>query len=127
MVKIRLRRMGTKKRPSYRIVAVDSRTSCNGKFIEIIGTYNPLTEPSTVVVDREKVSNWVNHGAQLSDRVAKLLDNLDKTAPQSEPKDDLTTKVAEQPEAKVNLEVNDTANDSPTIDTETQVNAEEKK
>ena len=119
--------MGTKKRPSYRIVAVDSRTSCDGKFIEILGTYNPLTEPSTVVVNREKVSNWVEHGAQLSERVAKLLDNLDKEVTPSESKDDLAATAAEQPEAKVNLEVNDTANGSPTMDTETQVNAEEKK
>ena len=73
MVKIRLRRVGATKRPSYRIVAADSRSPRDGRFLEILGHYNPLTEPATVVVKEDRVRYWVEHGAQPSDVVARLL------------------------------------------------------
>ena len=73
MVKIRLRRMGAKKNPFYRIVVADSRSPRDGRFIEEIGTYNPLTTPSTVEVDVEKAQQWIKNGAQPTDTVKALL------------------------------------------------------
>ena len=73
MVKIRLRRMGAKKAPYYRIVVADSRSPRDGRCIEEIGTYNPLTEPATVEVDAEKAAQWIKNGAQPTDTVKVLL------------------------------------------------------
>ena len=73
MVKIRLRRMGAKKNPFYRIVVADSRSPRDGRCIEEIGTYNPLTEPATVTVDVEKAQTWIKNGAQPTDTVRGLL------------------------------------------------------
>ena len=73
MVKIRLRRMGAKKAPYYRIVVADARAPRDGRCIEEIGTYNPLTEPATVTVDVEKAQNWIKNGAQPTDTVRGLL------------------------------------------------------
>ena len=73
MVKIRLRRMGAKKQPTYRFVVADSRSPRDGRFIEIVGHYNPRTEPKTVVVDEEKVKAWLGKGAQPSEPVRRLL------------------------------------------------------
>ncbi|MCX7883539.1 MAG: 30S ribosomal protein S16 [Caloramator sp.] len=71
-VKIRLRRMGAKKAPFYRIVVADSRAPRDGKFIEEIGYYNPITEPSEVKIDTEKAKKWLSNGAQPSDTVRSL-------------------------------------------------------
>ena len=71
-VKIRLRRMGAKKSPFYRIVVADSRYPRDGRFIEEIGYYNPLEEPSLVKVDAEKVQKWISNGAQPTDTVKAL-------------------------------------------------------
>ncbi len=71
-VKIRLRRMGAKKTPFYRIVVADSRFPRDGRFIEEIGYYNPLEEPSVVKVDPEKVKKWLANGAQPTDTVKEL-------------------------------------------------------
>lgn len=73
MVKIRLRRMGAKKNPYYRIVVADSRSPRDGRCIEEIGTYNPLTEPATIQVDADKVKTWIQNGAQPTDTVRGLL------------------------------------------------------
>ena len=73
MVKIRLRRMGAKKSTFYRIVVADSRYPRDGRFIEEIGTYNPLTNPSTVNVDADAVKTWIAKGAQPTDTVKALL------------------------------------------------------
>ena len=75
MVKIRLRRMGAKKAPYYRIVVADARSPRDGRCIEEIGTYNPLTEPATVTVDVEKAQSWIKNGAQPTDTVRTLLKN----------------------------------------------------
>jgi len=72
-VKIRLNRMGAKKRPFYRVVVADSRAPRDGRFIEIIGHYNPIAEPMELVVDAEKAKDWLNKGAQPSDTVKRLL------------------------------------------------------
>ncbi len=73
MVKIRLKRMGAKKTPFYRIVVADSRYPRDGRFIDQIGTYNPLTDPSTINVDNEKALKWLSQGAQPTDTVKELL------------------------------------------------------
>ena len=76
MVKLRLKRVGAKKRPVYRVVAADSRAPRDGAFIETIGHYNPLTDPETVVIDEEKALKWLRCGAQPTDTVARLLRKL---------------------------------------------------
>lgn len=73
MVKIRLRRMGAKKAPFYRIVVADSRYPRDGRFIEQLGTYNPLTEPAEIKVDAERTQAWIQTGAQPTDTVKRLL------------------------------------------------------
>ena len=72
-VKIRLRRMGQKKNPIYRIIVADSRSPRNGRFIEEIGTYNPNTNPSEFKIDEELAKKWLTNGAQPTDVFAKLL------------------------------------------------------
>ena len=76
MVKIRLRRMGAKKQPTYRFVVCDAKSPRDGAFIEILGHYNPRTEPKTVVINQEKVKVWLAKGAQPSDPVRRLLAEL---------------------------------------------------
>lgn len=73
-VKLRLTRVGKKKQPHYRVVATDSRSPRDGRFIEIIGTYSPRSEPSSVKIDGERALHWLQHGAQPSERVQKLLE-----------------------------------------------------
>lgn len=72
MVKIRLRRMGAKKAPFYRVVVADSRYPRDGRFIEEIGYYNPMVEPVEVKVDAEKAKKWISNGAQMTDTVKSL-------------------------------------------------------
>ncbi len=72
-VKLRLKRMGSKKKPVYRIVAIDSHTKRDGEYIELIGTYNPLTEPKTVKIDETIALKWLSNGAIPSDTVRNLL------------------------------------------------------
>lgn len=72
-VKLRLKRMGTKKRPFYRIVAADSRSPRDGRFIEVVGTYNPITEPAEVKVNEELALKWLKNGAIPTDTVRDLL------------------------------------------------------
>jgi small subunit ribosomal protein S16 len=72
-VKLRLTRVGSKKNPIYRVVAADSRAPRDGKFIEILGRYNPQTDPSTVELDNDKVKAWLDKGAQPTESVQKLI------------------------------------------------------
>ena len=72
-VKFRVKRMGSKKRPFYRIVVADSRSPRDGRFIETVGTYNPLTEPEQVTLKEEAIMNWLSNGAQPSDTVRNIL------------------------------------------------------
>ncbi len=76
MVRIRLRRVGRKHRPIYRVVVADSRSPRDGAFIETIGHYDPLTEPATVVVNEERALKWLRDGAQPTDTVSSLLRRL---------------------------------------------------
>ena len=75
-VKLRLQRFGAKKRPYYRIVAADSRSPRDGRFIEIVGTYHPLDEENTIKIDEEKALKWLNNGAQPTDTVRSLLSRM---------------------------------------------------
>ena len=72
-VKLRLTRIGAKKNPSYRVVAADSRYPRDGRFIEVIGTYNPMVDPVEVKIDAEKAKKWIANGAQPTDTVRALL------------------------------------------------------
>jgi len=73
MLKIKLRRMGAPKKPSYRLVVADSKTSRGGAFIEIIGHYDPMTNPETIKVEADKAKSWISKGAQPTDTVSRLL------------------------------------------------------
>jgi small subunit ribosomal protein S16 len=73
LLKIRLRRTGAKKQPSYRLVVAESTSPRDGTFLEILGHYNPLTEPTTFVIKEDRVKDWLERGAQPTDRVARLL------------------------------------------------------
>jgi small subunit ribosomal protein S16 len=73
VVKLRLRRMGAKKRPSYRIVAADSRSPRDGAFIESVGFYDPITDPATINVNLDRARHWIDNGAQPTDTVRSIL------------------------------------------------------
>ena len=74
MVKIRLQRQGKKKAPFYHIVVADSRSPRDGKIIEKLGTYDPMTDPATIVLDNEKVEQWIKNGAKPTDTVKDLIE-----------------------------------------------------
>ncbi|HOG47935.1 MAG TPA: 30S ribosomal protein S16 [Anaerolineae bacterium] len=76
MVKIRLRRMGAKKQPSYRVVVAEADSPRDGRFIETIGHYNPRTDPPTIQIDQERALHWLRNGAQPTDAVAKMFRDL---------------------------------------------------
>jgi small subunit ribosomal protein S16 len=78
MVKIRLQRVGKKKAPFYHIVVADSRSPRDGKIIEQIGTFDPMTNPSTIVLDQEKVATWIKNGAKPTDTVKSLIERSAK-------------------------------------------------
>ena len=80
MLKIRLRRVGKKKRPAYRVVVAESRAPRDGAFLDILGLHDPLTDPPTISVDEEKTKEWLRKGAQPSDTAAKLLKRQGITA-----------------------------------------------
>lgn len=73
MLSIRMRRVGSKKRPYYRVVVTEARTPREGSFLEIVGTYNPRTKPAKVEIDRDRVNHWIKQGARPSDSVRTLL------------------------------------------------------
>lgn len=74
-VKLRLKRMGAKQKPFYRIVAADSRSPRDGRFIEVIGTYNPISNPAEIKINQELALKWLNNGAQPTDTVRAILKN----------------------------------------------------
>ena len=78
MVKIRLQRVGKKKSPFYHVVVADSRSPRDGKIVEQIGTYNPMTEPATIELDKEKVEKWIKNGAKPTDTVKALIEKAAK-------------------------------------------------
>lgn len=94
-VKIRLRRMGSKKNPFYRIIVADSRAPRNGRFIEELGYYNPLTEPKKVVVNLESVNKWIKNGAKPTDTVDRLFKENNVYQPKSK---EVTTEANQEEE-----------------------------
>ena len=78
MVKIRLQREGKKKAPFYHIVVADSRSPRDGKIIEQIGTYDPMTKPSTIVINNDKLTQWIKNGAKPTETVKKIIENATK-------------------------------------------------
>ena len=91
MIKLRLRRMGAKKRPSYRIVAADSRSPRDGRFIEAFGFYDPVTEPATIRVDAERARHWLRVGAQPTDTVRDIFRRAGLLGDQAAPATDGAT------------------------------------
>ena len=82
MLRIRLRRVGKKKQPSYRVVVADARSPRDGRFVDKVGFYNPLTDPPTVKIDQEKLESWIKKGAVPTESVQRLL-NIKTEVPQS--------------------------------------------
>jgi small subunit ribosomal protein S16 len=105
MVKIRLRRVGAKKQPHYRVVVSDSRSPRDGKFIEMIGHYNPRTEPPTMVVDLERARYWLGVGAQPTDAVRRILEKLMAAEAAGEPPAETKAAEAQAIEALAAAEV----------------------
>ena len=83
MLRIRLRRTGAKKHPSYRVVVADLRAARDGSFVDYLGNYDPMTDPATINIDRDKFDSWVNKGAQPSDSVASLIKTLESSKGES--------------------------------------------
>lgn len=114
MLRIRLRRVGAKKQPSYRIVVADSRSPAKGRFVEIVGFFNPRTEPPTVELKADRVQYWLGVGAQPTDAVRRLLEKegiLPSTRPAPQPEAEAqeaeaaeVTPEAEEPEAPAEVE-----------------------
>ncbi len=102
MVRIRLRRVGARNQPSFRIVAVDSRVKRDGKYLENLGFYNPRTDPPTVVVHEDKVYRWLSHGAQPSESVERIFGmiGLRERYQRFRAGEDLETLLAEAKEAQ---------------------------
>ncbi len=97
MVKIRLRRVGAKKKPQYRLVVADSRSPRDGAFIDIIGHYNPLTDPETVVIAEDKARHWLERGAQPTDTAARLLAKVGIIEESKARKEKMETSTAAKP------------------------------
>ena len=85
MLMIRLSRRGARKQPYYRIVVIEKDRACDGRSVEVVGTYNPRTNPATVELKRERVDYWTSKGAQVSDRVKKLLEKTPAAATAATP------------------------------------------
>jgi small subunit ribosomal protein S16 len=85
VLKIRLRRMGAKKAPFYRIVVSDSRSTPQGRFVDVVGTYDPTTDPAALKLDVVKTQDWIGKGAQPSATVRSLLAQVTRSTPESEP------------------------------------------
>jgi small subunit ribosomal protein S16 len=84
MLAIRMRRAGSKNRPFYRIVVTEAKSAREGRFVEVLGHYDPRTTPETVRIDRERIAHWIKSGANPSDTVRTLLDRLPAEAPAAE-------------------------------------------
>jgi small subunit ribosomal protein S16 len=85
MLAIRLRRAGSKNRPYYRVVVTESRSAREGRFVEVLGSYNPRTRPETLNIDRERLAHWLKAGAKASDTVRTLVDRLPTPVVQAAP------------------------------------------
>lgn len=119
-VKIRLMRMGTKKRPFYRVVVVNERSKRNGEYLELLGTYNPLTEPKEIILKKDRIDYWIKQGALLSDGYLRIT----KQAPQKPPrkpkkeKEVKEEKVPKTPKESENLKEPEVVEETETTNTE---------
>ena len=113
MIKLRLRRMGSKRRPSYRVVVTDSRSPRDGRFIETLGYYDPLTDPATVRIDNDRAQHWLGVGAQPSDTVRDILrrEGLVSAKPAPTVPTETATATAADDEPKLKRANNATASD----------------
>ncbi len=103
MLKIRLMRIGTKKRPFYRVVAVDERSKRTGGYLELLGTYNPLTEPKEIKLKQDRIDHWIREGAQMSDGFLRIIGKA-KERPPRKPKKAKEEKSSGEETPKVNEE-----------------------
>ncbi len=115
MVKIRLRRVGAKKKPSYRVVVADSRAPRDGAFISIIGHYNPLTDPETIVIDEDKARHWLEQGAQPTDTAARLLAKVGIIEESEARKEKIKVDITAKPKASKKQVKDDVIEKSETI------------
>ena len=99
MLMIRLSRRGARKQPYYRIVVIEKDRARDGRSVEVVGTYNPRTNPATVDLKRERIQYWTSKGAQLSDRVKKLVEKAPAAPPASEPSTSAPEPPADAPSA----------------------------
>ena len=130
MVKIRLRRIGAKKQPSYRLVVADSRAPRDGAFIAVIGHYNPLTDPETIVIDQEKALGWLKQGAQPTDTAARLLAKAGIIEEPADRKEKMKAGPPAKPKAskkKAKTTAKAKAEEAPKAEAEAKASAEEPK
>ena len=132
-VKLRLMRMGKKKQPTYRVVAADSRKARNGRFIEVVGFYDPRRDPSVVEIDNDKAVEWLRNGAQPTERVEKLLkitgawetftgEAFEVVAPvPATPSEPTTEEVPDEAPAEVEAEVEEPVVDEAPVEVEAEV------
>lgn len=121
MVRIRLRRVGAKKQPSYRVVVADQRTARDGRFIENLGHYNPRTDPPTVEIDEERAKYWLSVGARPSKAVARMLENMGllgdgEAAPEEEEESEPKEEAAAEEEKEVETETDEEETEDQTED-----------
>lgn len=121
MVRIRLRRVGAKKQPSYRVVVADQRTARDGRFIENLGHYNPRTDPPTVEIDEERAKYWLSVGARPSKAVARMLENMGllgdgEAAPEEEEESEPKEEAAAEEEKEVEAETDEEETEDQTED-----------
>jgi len=126
MVRIRLCRVGAKKQPSYRVVVADQRAPRDGRFIEIVGHYNPRTDPPTVVLKEDRIAHWLSKGAQPSDAVARMIRNLEaaKLAAESEAVVEVDSETEAEVEAEVEVAAEAEIEVEPEVVAETKAEAE---
>ena len=111
MLRMRLRRVGAKNQPSYRIVVADSRAARDGAFVDYLGHYNPRTEPPTVVIDEEKARKWLSVGAKPSDAVQRIIDKM------SPPEESPTAEATSDAESSEGADAAEDAESAPETET----------
>ena len=110
MLRMRLRRVGAKNQPSYRIVVADSRAARDGAFVDYLGHYNPRTEPPTIVIDEEKARKWLSVGAKPSDAVQRIIDKM------GEPQEAATAEASSDADSGAESDASETAEASAEVE-----------
>ena len=115
MLRMRLRRVGAKNQPSYRIVVADSRAARDGAFVDYLGHYNPRTEPPTVVIDEEKARKWLSVGAKPSEAVQRIIDKMGDEV--EEPQEAATAEATSDDESEAKSDASEAAETSAEVET----------